>query len=116
MCLLIRRLVTIISLHVLILGTLPDELGLLGLDCQSLDVSYNSITGPIPQSLLHMRNLVNLYLGPNLFTSIVPSGLNQLSNLVNLYINDCLLSGSIPQEVGNLNKLRTSAVMLLSEP
>jgi hypothetical protein len=109
-------IVTTNFLHVLIPGTLPDELGLLGLDCQLLDVSYNSITGPIPQSLLHMRNLVNLYLGPNLFTSIIPSGLNQLSNLVNLYINDCLLSGSIPQEVGNLNKLRTSAFLLLPEP
>jgi hypothetical protein len=38
-------------------GTLPHELGLLELDCSTLDVSNNAITGSIPETLFLMKNL-----------------------------------------------------------
>ena len=40
-----------------LIGTLPRELGLLELDCNSLDVSNNAIAGTIPETLFLMKNL-----------------------------------------------------------
>lgn len=40
-----------------LVGTLPDEIGLLGLDIRSLDLSNNAILGTIPTTLSTMQNL-----------------------------------------------------------
>lgn len=38
-------------------GTIPEEIGMLGLDIHSLDVSDNTINGSIPKTLFLLRNL-----------------------------------------------------------
>ena len=90
-----------------LVGTLPDELSLLEFDFRSLDVSFNNVTGTLPESLFGVKNLVELYLGPNSFSSAtIPDTIGQLRQLKNLYMNECGLAGTIPSSIGNLSNLR----------
>ncbi len=40
-----------------LIGTIPDEIGMIGLDIHSLDVSDNKIVGSIPKTLFILKNL-----------------------------------------------------------
>jgi hypothetical protein len=86
-------------------NTLSNEIGLLGLDIRSLDLSNNAIGGLLPETLSKLKNLEVLSLGPNLFTSTLPSSISQLNHLTSFYVNDCFLTGSIPTEMTNLTNL-----------
>lgn len=87
-----------------LVGVLPNEIGLLGSEMVSLDVSDNAIEGTIPWTLHMMKNLANLYLGPNEFSSSLPSTITELTELTHFYANDCSLSGTIP-DLSKLTKL-----------
>ncbi|KAG7353058.1 RHS repeat-associated core domain containing protein [Nitzschia inconspicua] len=89
-----------------LVGHLPEELGLLGLDIHSLDVSNNFITGKIPTSIGLMKNLRHLYLGSNLLTGTLPKSIAQINILQRLFIEDCLLTGTIPTEMAYLQDLQ----------
>jgi len=86
-------------------GVLPRELALLQLNCRSIDLSYNSIGGAVID-LAPMKNLQQLYLGPNFFVSTIPSSIYQLSHLTHLYLNDCILTGGIDSAIGGLTNLQ----------
>jgi hypothetical protein len=86
-------------------NALHHEIGLLGSDLRTLDLSNNAIGGPLPETISKLANLDGLFLGSNLFISTMPSSITQLYSLTSLYINDCLLRGSIPTELPDLTNL-----------
>ncbi|CAM6077171.1 unnamed protein product [Sphagnum tenellum] len=88
-------------------GSFPDGLS----SCRALtrlDLSDNSFTGPIPQSLCSdvVPNLVDLDLSKNNLTGNIPPNLAQCSFLNNIMLNNNELSGTIPGEIGILGRLQ----------
>ena len=71
-----------------------------------LDLSYNWLTGPIPETLGQLKNLQDLYLSGNRLTGTIPETLGQLDSLQYLYLDDNQLTGPIPETLGNLNSLQ----------
>eukprot|EP00245_Coleochaete_scutata_P015281 TRINITY_DN6749_c0_g1_i15.p1 TRINITY_DN6749_c0_g1~~TRINITY_DN6749_c0_g1_i15.p1 ORF type:complete len:141 (+),score=10.90 TRINITY_DN6749_c0_g1_i15:35-457(+) len=74
-------------------------------DVTRLDLSGNSLTGSIPESLGteslgSLTNLSQLYLYSNNLTGSIPNSLGALSNLDVLLLNENKLSGSIPNSLG----------------
>jgi len=74
-------------------------------DVISLDLGYNSLTGPIPDSVYSMTFLRQLYLGGNDISGQIPSSIGELKQLEDLYLQENRLSGQIPQEIGLLTQL-----------
>ena len=64
-------------------GPIPEVLGGLS-NLVSLDLYYNELTGPIPDALGDLSNLESLRLGWNGLTGPIPEVLGGLSNLVSL--------------------------------
>ncbi len=79
---------------------------ILGLsNLEHLDLSYNDLTGPIPQGIGQLGNLSTLNLDGNRFKGNIPDALGQLRNLTLLRLRRNQLTGSIPAELGNLPNL-----------
>ncbi|KAK2377453.1 receptor protein kinase [Trifolium repens] len=84
------------------------------LNMKYMDISKNSISGPIPSSLGNCTNLTYINLSWNKFGGLVPSELGNLVNLVildlSLLIISCklggnLFGGKIPPSIGTLQNL-----------
>ncbi|KAL5202615.1 hypothetical protein ABZP36_013567 [Zizania latifolia] len=60
----------------------------------SLDLSFNNITGQIPQSLLNLGNLQFLFLGNNSFTGRLPEVISSSLKTIDFSYNQ--LTGSLP--------------------
>ncbi|XP_020530429.1 LRR receptor-like serine/threonine-protein kinase GSO2 [Amborella trichopoda] len=71
-----------------------------------LDLSYNSITGPIPIELKKLTKLQELILSKNKFTGSIPHDIGLISGLKTLDLagND-ILGGHIPASLGQLRAL-----------
>ncbi len=81
--------------------------GLAGLpQLQTLDLSYNDLTGGIPSAVGGLSNLQTLNLNVNPLAGGIPTTLGNLSNLQHLRLNNCDLSGNIPTTLGNLSNLQ----------
>ncbi|BAT84830.1 hypothetical protein LR48_Vigan03g182900 [Vigna angularis] len=80
-------------------SSLPNILG--------LNMSFNSLSGSIPQQIEKLSNLSTLDLSTNKLSGNIPKTICNLSKLkyLNLSVNG--LSGSIPNEVGHLQSLLT---------
>ena len=74
-------------------------------DTDSLDLTFNDLTGSIPPEIELLTNLTYLNLGYNQLIGPIPSEIGNLTNLTGLSLNDNLLTGSIPSEIGNLTNL-----------
>ena len=88
----------------------PTEVTLWGVvysveDTDSLNLSYNELTGSIPPEIGYLTNLTYLYLNNNQLTGEIPSEIGNLSNLTYLSLRSNQLTGSIPSEIGNLTNL-----------
>ncbi|XP_047063677.1 probable LRR receptor-like serine/threonine-protein kinase At1g56140 [Lolium rigidum] len=59
-----------------------------------LDLSFNNITGQVPQTLLNLSSLIFLFLGDNSLSGNLPSSIG--SSLKNLDFSYNQLSGSVP--------------------
>ncbi|PWZ29037.1 Receptor kinase-like protein Xa21 [Zea mays] len=70
----------------------------------TLDLSYNSFSGPLPL-LNKLRNLDILFLGSNHLGDVIPDWLTNSSNLVDLDLSENNLNGHIPSNIGFLTKL-----------
>jgi len=73
-------------------------------DLESLDISYNAISGALPAEIRHLSNLKRLNMSHNKMTG-VPAEIGQLSNLEYLDLSHNSLTG-LPHELGNLTNLK----------
>uniref|UniRef100_A0A0E0DP14 non-specific serine/threonine protein kinase n=1 Tax=Oryza meridionalis TaxID=40149 RepID=A0A0E0DP14_9ORYZ len=55
------------------------------------DLSFNNITGEVPQSILNLGNLNSLFLGNNSLTGKLPDGISSSLKVMNLVANNFLL-------------------------
>ena len=85
-------------------GPLPEALGDLS-NLVSLNLGFNELTGPIPEWLGGLSNLVWLSLYYNELTGPIPEALGDLSNLERLYLYYNELTGPIPEALGDLSNL-----------
>ena len=91
-------------------GPIPPELADLA-DLEQMVLWGNKLSGPIPPELGKLASLENLHLGGNDLTGAIPPKLGSLTNLKSLSLHRNELSGPIPPELGNLLML---AGLLLS--
>lgn len=81
-------------------GAWPTGLNKCG-SLQTLDVSYNSLTGPISGSICDdIPNLVTLNAQHNNLGGFIPGNLGTCKYLNDVYLNDNQLEGEIPAQVG----------------
>ncbi|BBH10202.1 Leucine-rich repeat receptor-like protein kinase family protein, partial [Prunus dulcis] len=71
-----------------------------------LDLSFNSLEGPIPSSIGQLRELQYLGLSNNLLNSSIPSELGFCTNLTDLDLSSNHLEGKIPSSIGQLRELK----------
>ncbi|KAF2323500.1 hypothetical protein GH714_035792 [Hevea brasiliensis] len=97
----------------------PREVSWKGLDCSyddnppriiSLDLSYNKLTGILPNFLAELLNLTRLDLSYNELTGPVPEFLARLPNLKTLNLTSNKLTGSVPQSL--LDKSNSGTLQL----
>ncbi|GAB2269815.1 hypothetical protein Dimus_004733 [Dionaea muscipula] len=72
---------------------------------QILDLSSNSLSGPIPPELSQLQNLKELFLYSNSLTGNIPKEIGLLSEIQILYLYDNDMSGAIPMELTNCSGL-----------
>ncbi|KAE8701164.1 Detected protein of confused Function [Hibiscus syriacus] len=72
---------------------------------QSLDLSSNSISGPIPQDFQYLVNLAVLNLSANRLEGEIPPQITFCAYLNVIDLHDNLLTGQIPQQLGLLARL-----------
>ncbi|KAL7257091.1 hypothetical protein ACSBR1_010928 [Camellia fascicularis] len=99
--------------------TLPDWFWKLDLQLSGLEVSYNTLSGPVPNSL-RFNDFANVDLSSNCFEGLLPLWSSNVSTLylrdnlfvgpVPLDIGEELLNGSIPLSIGNLTALTNLAI------
>ncbi|KAJ4827614.1 hypothetical protein Tsubulata_032476 [Turnera subulata] len=73
---------------------------------QTLDISDNSFSGSIPDSLSNLKNLRRLGLSKNAFTGEIPVSLASLTHLEELYLDSNYLIGPIPSSFSSLLRLQ----------
>ena len=87
-------------------GEIPEELGNLT-NLTRLYLGFNELSGAIPAELGSLTSLATLRLDRNLLSGDIPAGLGNLTNLTELHLSYNQLSGEMPEELGNLTNLTT---------
>ncbi|HRH51355.1 MAG TPA: hypothetical protein PLP23_21560 [Panacibacter sp.] len=87
-------------------GAIPDFLDKLTA-LEFLSLSLNELTGSIPPTLGNLSKLESLYLDNNHLTGNIPPELFTHVNLKSLGLSNNQLTGAIPAEIGNLVNLKT---------
>uniref|UniRef100_A0A175YMD3 non-specific serine/threonine protein kinase n=1 Tax=Daucus carota subsp. sativus TaxID=79200 RepID=A0A175YMD3_DAUCS len=85
-------------------GTIPREWATTKLE--SLAVTVNRLSGPIPEYLGNISTLTNVSLDNNMFTGSIPPELGRLVNLKSLHLDANYLNGHLPLELNNLINLQ----------
>ncbi|KAL6654133.1 hypothetical protein ACP70R_007598 [Stipagrostis hirtigluma subsp. patula] len=86
-------------------GSIPSSL--MGCPLQRLDLSYNSLRGPIPRELFFINTMSDyMYIQNNLLTGTLPIELGNLSNLGKLDFSSNQISGEIPVSLGACQTLQ----------
>ncbi|CAJ1974463.1 unnamed protein product [Sphenostylis stenocarpa] len=91
-------------------GELPSSFANLSANLQHFCVSYNSLTGNIPQGMKKFENIISLSFENNFFTGELPSEIGALHNLQQLQVQNNRLSGEIPKMFGNFTNLYLLAI------
>ncbi|XP_059627520.1 receptor-like protein EIX2 [Cornus florida] len=85
-------------------GQIPDDLGQLK-HLEFLSLSGNSLYGPIPASIGNLSSLRLLDLSANKLFSPIPASIGNLSSLRFLYLSYNKLNGTLPNTMGFLSNL-----------
>ncbi|XP_028124357.1 probable LRR receptor-like serine/threonine-protein kinase At3g47570 [Camellia sinensis] len=86
-------------------GSIPREvIGISSLS-KSLDLSRNSLTGPIPPEVGSLKTLVELNLSYNKLSGKIPSSLGSCNTLEYLFLDNNSLGGAIPQSLSSLKAI-----------
>jgi Leucine-rich repeat (LRR) protein len=83
-------------------GSIPR---IVGLNMTVIDLSFNSITGEIPEEIVTLDGLLNLNLSKNHFSGNVPSKIGAMQSLESLDLSGNKLSGEIPASLSTLTFL-----------
>ncbi|XP_076956010.1 receptor-like protein EIX2 [Bidens hawaiensis] len=83
---------------------IPERLGNLK-NLSLIDLSYNQLTGAIPESIGQLSKLYSLQLQNNSLTGAIPERLGNLKNLSLIDLSYNQLTGAIPESIGQLSKL-----------
>ena len=88
--------------------TTPTEVTLWGVtysveDTDSLDLTFNDLTGSIPPEIELLINLTYLNLGYNQLIGPIPSEIGNLTNLTYLTLYNNQLTETIPESICDLN-------------
>ncbi|KZV17227.1 Leucine-rich repeat protein kinase family protein [Dorcoceras hygrometricum] len=93
-----------------LMGKIPDSIQLCH-GIQTLDLSYNSLSGTIPTQICSwLPYLVTLDLSRNRLIGPIPEELGNCSYLNTLILDDNKLNGTIPYELSNLGRLKKLSV------
>ncbi|CAN6568954.1 unnamed protein product [Malus baccata var. baccata] len=92
-------------------GVLPESIGNLSTELNTLVFGHNQIHGRIPIGIGNLVNLESLASEGNLLTGIIPSSIGKLKRLDALYLNENKLSGTIPSSLGNLTSMTELILM-----
>ena len=76
-------------------GQIPESIGNLTKLTQ-LALNNNSLSGPVPSSIGHLKSLFNLVLSSNHLSGELPDSLSELTELKQLFLNDNWFSGDLP--------------------
>ncbi|KAM3196826.1 hypothetical protein ACQJBY_072492 [Aegilops geniculata] len=75
------------------------------LDLVSIDLSFNQLTGRIPQEIVVLDALINLNLSWNRLSGKIPNNLGALQALESLDLSRNMLSGGIPSTLSDITYL-----------
>ncbi|CAD6239750.1 unnamed protein product [Miscanthus lutarioriparius] len=93
-------------------GVIPDSMGKLGnlifklpLLSKYLDLSSNSLSGPLPSEVGSLVNLNHMYLSGNQLSGELPDSIGECIMLQELSLENNSLEGQIPQSMKNIKDL-----------
>ncbi|ONK75072.1 uncharacterized protein A4U43_C03F13030 [Asparagus officinalis] len=85
-------------------GPIPIELARIS-NLDTLDISCNNISGPIPSSVGDLEHLLKVNLSNNRLFGYIPAEFGNLRSVMEIDLSNNKLSGLIPQELGLLQNL-----------
>jgi len=91
-------------------GSIPREI--FELSFSYLDLSYNSLSGPLPSKVGSLQNVNQLSLSGNQLSGQIPESIGNCVVLQELWLDNNLFNGSIPQ---HLNKALTTLNLSMNE-
>eukprot|EP01103_Thecamoeba_quadrilineata_P014955 TRINITY_DN4588_c0_g1_i1.p1 TRINITY_DN4588_c0_g1~~TRINITY_DN4588_c0_g1_i1.p1 ORF type:complete len:1118 (+),score=181.32 TRINITY_DN4588_c0_g1_i1:59-3412(+) len=94
-------------------GPLPEELGHLP-HLRNLDLSNNQFEGSLPKNITNLIQLTSLDLANNKFSGSLPMGLGQLISLQNIDISFNSFSGEVPSDFPSITQLSLSIIAFSS--
>ncbi|KAK8491673.1 hypothetical protein V6N13_029801 [Hibiscus sabdariffa] len=94
-------------------GSVPDNIGELMPQLQTLFISRNQISGRLPSSICKMEGLKFLYASNNSLSGEIPSSLTSSCQLVILMLGDNSLRGNIPFPLNSCRQVQQLYVLQL---
>ncbi|KAL6847924.1 hypothetical protein ACP4OV_022052 [Aristida adscensionis] len=88
-------------------SSIPREIFKLPLLSSYLDLSYNSLSGPLPSEVGSLHNLNQLLLSGNQLSGEMPDSIGQCTVLEDLWLDNNSFQGGIPLSLTNLKGLKT---------
>ncbi|KAE8704151.1 two-pore potassium channel 1-like [Hibiscus syriacus] len=88
-------------------GSIPKEILNIPSLSTVLNLSKNSLNGPIPEEIGLLKSVVAIDLSMNHLSGNIPNSIKDCMSLEKLYMADNKLSGPIPGEIGEVKALET---------
>ncbi|OAY38521.2 putative receptor-like protein kinase At3g47110 [Manihot esculenta] len=101
------------NLHILdvgdnnLTGSIPPQIFALSFLSLALNLSYNSLTGPLSREIGHLKNIGALDITENKLSGEIPGSIGECLSLTDLYMTGNFLQGPIPSSLASLRGLRS---------